>query len=342
MAFRDVTASDVLATLAEFDLLGRQEFLSRYGYGQASRYFVVREGCRYDSKAVVGVAHRVSNGRVLAAEEFSGGEHTAVRHLRWLGFTIQADRNPAWTRDEVTLACELVVRNDWRRLEAHDPRVIELSGILRQLDIYPLELRSPNFRNPNGVAKKTVDIATRLPGYTGVATNGGRHESSVLQEFLEDPVRMAAVAHAIRESVSEQVLELPAVAVADVDLGNHSAQEGGVLERRHLTRERDPRLRIRKIESVRARGGRVACEACGFDFASVYGERGSDYIECHHRIPLHVSGFTTTRLGDLVLLCSNCHRVIHRTAPWLTFEQLCALITAGREASQLGGNGHVP
>ena len=34
-------------------------------------------------------------------------------------------------------------------------------------------------------------------------------------------------------------------------------------------------------------------------------------MECHHLLPLSQSGVTTTRLSDLALVCSNCHRVLH-------------------------------
>jgi 5-methylcytosine-specific restriction protein A len=44
---------------------------------------------------------------------------------------------------------------------------------------------------------------------------------------------------------------------------------------------------------------------CGFDFEATYGARGARYTECHHAVPLHVSGKKTTRLVDLVLLCAN-------------------------------------
>jgi 5-methylcytosine-specific restriction endonuclease McrA len=104
------------------------------------------------------------------------------------------------------------------------------------------------------------------------------------------------------------------------------ADEGRTLERRHLVRERDPKLRNAKIDEARRTTGRVACTACGFDFSHTYGDHGLDYIECHHRVPLHASGETTTKLADLVLLCSNCHSMIHRRTPWLTFEQLCDLL----------------
>jgi 5-methylcytosine-specific restriction protein A len=57
-------------------------------------------------------------------------------------------------------------------------------------------------------------------------------------------------------------------------------------------------------------GQAIACEVCGFDVSIAHGERGSDYIECHHRTPLHTTGPTVTRLKDLALICSNCHRML--------------------------------
>jgi hypothetical protein len=42
----------------EFDSLGREEFLAKYGFGEARSYFLVRDGKAYDSKAVVGAAQR--------------------------------------------------------------------------------------------------------------------------------------------------------------------------------------------------------------------------------------------------------------------------------------------
>ncbi|HTJ68304.1 MAG TPA: HNH endonuclease [Actinospica sp.] len=319
----DVSASDVLAAIAECKSLGRDTFLDRYGFGRANQYFLLHDGERYDSKAIVGVAHKFSHGTPLTPADFSGGENTVVALLRRRGFIVITTRNPSWTRDEVILACDVVARNGWRYLPAEDPQVVELSGLLRRLGVHPENEQGPDFRNPNGVARKTADIATQHPDYRGKPTHGGRHDASVLKDFLRDPETMAALAQAIRDSASGTV----ALREPDgVDIDNDSADEGGILERKHLARERDPKLRARKIDAVRRSTGLIACEACGFDFAATYGDRGLDYIECHHRVPLHVSGPTKTRLVDLVLVCSNCHRMIHRIKPWLTFEELCALL----------------
>jgi hypothetical protein len=51
---------------------------------------LVHDGKRYDSKAIVGVAHGLLPGeRPLASAEFSGGEATVGRLLRGLGFIVQ-------------------------------------------------------------------------------------------------------------------------------------------------------------------------------------------------------------------------------------------------------------
>lgn len=114
----------------------------------------------------------------------------------------------------------------------------------------------------------------------------------------------------------------------DPDLDGASAHEGGVLEQMHLRRERDRAIRDKAVQAYKRKHGVIACEACRFNFATAYGPRGEDYIECHHKVPLSESGVTTTRITDFVLLCSNCHRMIHRTRPWLSFDELVELITA--------------
>jgi 5-methylcytosine-specific restriction protein A len=104
-------------------------------------------------------------------------------------------------------------------------------------------------------------------------------------------------------------------------------RRGGLLLRRHLQRERRSGIRAKKVAHVLAHGLALECQVCGFDFARTYGPRGDGYIECHHIVPLHVTGVRTTRLADLILICANCHRVIHRGSPWLTPDQLREYIT---------------
>ena len=74
--------------LDEFDRIGRTEFLRKYRFGKARAYFILQDGKHYDSKAVLGAAHKFQFGRPLPHEEFSGGDAGAARELRELGFTV--------------------------------------------------------------------------------------------------------------------------------------------------------------------------------------------------------------------------------------------------------------
>jgi hypothetical protein len=97
MSLHDLTSLDaVLAAMEECSSIGREAFLERYGFGEARTYFLEYGGRRYDSKAIVGVAHGKQHGRPLTSEEFSGGHDTVARKLTELGFYVtQPDRR--WT-----------------------------------------------------------------------------------------------------------------------------------------------------------------------------------------------------------------------------------------------------
>ena len=83
--------------------------------------------------------------------------------------------------------------------------------------------------------------------------------------------------------------------------GKRLLRYGTVYER--SKRNRDAVIRIHGTK----------CMVYGFDFEKTYGEIGRNFIEVHHIKPL----FTSEEMiidpeTDMVCLCSNCHRMIHR------------------------------
>ena len=333
MGLTDVTHTGVLAAIDEFDRRGREAFLRSAGFRRAHAYFLEHASRLYDSKAIVGYAHGVSTGTPLGPDDFSGGDKTVAHRLEALGFTVWYLPRPDWTRDEITLACELVEGNGWRQLDESDARVKELSDflVLGSPRIHPGHpgIRHPDFRNPAGVARKTDNIASRHPDFRHTPSNGNHLDKEVLDDFLADPDRMHAMAARIRELLTADASpgrdELP-----DLDTDNISGAEGGIILREHLRRERNPELRRKKLADAKRRGLPIACEVCAFDFGHFYGPHGLDYIEVHHRTPLHVTGETETKLADLALVCSNCHRMIHRSKQWLTVDELTVIVTRQR------------
>lgn len=81
--------------------------------------------------------------------------------------------------------------------------------------------------------------------------------------------------------------------------------------RSHKRLERNKTL----TKKAKLRHGYV-CQACGFDFEKVYGAIGRKFIEAHHLVQLSSLKGTIVRLDakkDFCVLCSNCHRMIHKT-----------------------------
>jgi len=221
-------------------------------------------------------------------------------------------------------------------IRASDDRAVELSNLLRSVNP---ELRGdPKFRSPNSVQRKFEDLRTAHPDSHQKATRGGRRTREVAEAFENDPLLMNKLAEQFRAEPELLALSL-ARSVEDeeyVDLdeadtdATASAFEGAVARRLVIHRERDPKLRARKVEEARIRRGSIACETCGFDFEDTYGELGHDYTHVHHRVPLHVSGPVRTELADLILVCANCHVMVHRRTPWKTPEQLVAVMEEAR------------
>jgi uncharacterized protein YjbI with pentapeptide repeats len=86
--------------------------------------------------------------------------------------------------------------------------------------------------------------------------------------------------------------------------------EGERRERLSQYYERNPHLRVAAI----ALHG-TKCMVCGFDFEAVYGRHGAGYVEVHHlrRVSSLQAKTRVNPQTDMVVLCANCHRMIHRS-----------------------------
>ncbi len=91
----------------------------------------------------------------------------------------------------------------------------------------------------------------------------------------------------------------------------------------HRIRERDSAITRKAKRERLAHTGKLACDVCDFDFLIEYGEHGDGFIEAHHTVPVaKLDGHQKTKIKDLALVCSNCHRMLHRGDPLLSVEQL--------------------
>lgn len=117
---------------------------------------------------------------------------------------------------------------------------------------------------------------------------------------------------------------LNSVDITEDDIG---FEEGKKKLKQHVVRERNPQVINLAKEKFKQKHGRLFCEICEFDFFNVYGELDEDFIEGHHTIPVsELQEGERTRVEDIAIVCSNCHKMLHRRRPWLTKNQLKELI----------------
>jgi hypothetical protein len=107
------------------------------------------------------------------------------------------------------------------------------------------------------------------------------------------------------------------------DALSSSGFEGGKKVRYSTEFERDKKLRT---AALKKHG--YTCAVCKFNFKEKYGVHGENYIQVHHKKPLSKTGPTITTVEtDMVVLCANCHVMIHRRKDkTLTIEELMKLI----------------
>jgi len=115
--------------------------------------------------------------------------------------------------------------------------------------------------------------------------------------------------------------EAPFQDIAELDF---HAEEGRRILREHLYRERSARL-VREFKRTLSD---FSCRVCGFDFVRGYGELGRGFIEAHHTKPVaELVPNEGVQLKDLLPVCSNCHRMLHRSYPTMDWKQLKRLVT---------------
>lgn len=254
-----------------------------------------------------------------------GFEVTSADILTPDAATPRRARNPNWTRDELILALDLYF--DHPTPDQTHPEVIALSAVLNRFWARAGGSISDTLRNASGVSMKLSNFQRFDPAFQGRGAkglaNGGKLDFEVWEEFSGDRTRLRAVARAIRTALDQA----PDLILQGDDSEDAEAAEGAILTRIHHYRERDRSLVDKRKAQELKRSGRLACEACGFEFAATYGARGQSYIEAHHTRPLEtLEPGARTKVSDLALLCANCHRMVHAKRPWLSIEELKTLV----------------
>jgi 5-methylcytosine-specific restriction protein A len=236
-------------------------------------------------------------------------------------------RNPKWERDEVILALNLYFDENRGTIESNNPKIIELSELLNMLPIHSNRPDEEKFRNPNGVTLKLGNFLALDPNYSGKGMESySKLDEAVFNEYFENLIELRGVADGIKKVTLSLDYSTNVSSIESDDI-EENVREGKVLYKMHKVRERDRKIISKKKAKVFSEKGKLECECCGFDFEKTYGELGKGFIECHHIIPLNkFSDSKETKLEDLALVCSNCHRMLHNRISEVSVSDLRQLL----------------
>jgi predicted HNH restriction endonuclease len=87
--------------------------------------------------------------------------------------------------------------------------------------------------------------------------------------------------------------------------------------------------RDRKLIDAAKKHFEPTCAICKFNFEKTYGLHGKGFIEMHHLIPIS-EGKRISTVKDLVPVCSNCHRMLHKGKITLDVEDIKKMIQKNR------------
>ncbi|WP_274474216.1 HNH endonuclease [Mangrovimonas aestuarii] len=232
-------------------------------------------------------------------------------------------RNPKWHRDEIILALDLYFKIEPGQIHSNNLKIIELSEVLNKMPIHSNRPIRNKFRNPNGVGLKLSNFLAIDPDYKGRGMKSySKLDFLLFNEFVNNREGLNRIANLIRSSVLNQELCVELYGIEN-DGEEVVVKEGEVVFKLHKLRERNSKISKMKKEGYFRENGKLDCEVCSFDFFNRYGEIGKGFIECHHRKPLsELEPDSDTKLSDLALVCSNCHRMLHRQISTLSIEEL--------------------
>lgn len=210
-------------------------------------------------------------------------------------------KNVNFTRDEVILALDVLYNSNAEHLGAKSKEIIELSQLLNDLPIHPREVRPANFRNCSGVSQQISFL--RRGKETGIKNpHVGIIFFDIDCEFEGRTDELHRIAEAIRRN-REAYSSIPYGAIEE----NDGFPEGILLRHLHKIIEYRDGKRVADVER---------CQICRIQAKGIYAHNDL-ILEKHLLIPPDELDAKKTYLADdFIVVCPNCHSVLHRNRPW--------------------------
>ncbi|MDC3380181.1 HNH endonuclease [Gammaproteobacteria bacterium] len=224
-----------------------------------------------------------------------------------------------WRSDEFILLVNYFFQEDYKK------EIIQSEALkyIQSLNLYFSSLQVVHAKSIEDIQ----DIFTKFEQWSSEGTiSYCPYEQKVFNDLQQSLSSVNSISKALKIFINSWL-------VLSLSEDHQSTEaEGALLEKQHFIRERDQHIiKAKKVSVLREKGG-LCCEVCSFNFLDKYGMHGINYCEVHHLKPLSKNNHNNiTLLDDLAILCSNCHRMIHRKNPWLSLLDLKEIISFKKE-----------
>lgn len=149
-----------------------------------------------------------------------------------------------------------------------------------------------------------------------------RSEFETFERLVLKPFFRLSLRELTDRLLDESIDEFLFDTLSAVDNKEYEEARSRLILHERIERQRNKELVSDAKARFKAKHRRLFCEACGFDFSDKYGDRGTDFIEAHHRVPIaKLRSGTLLKIKDLAMVCANCHRMLHMP-PWTSVENL--------------------
>lgn len=210
----------------------------------------------------------------------------------------------SFTRDEVILALDVLYSFENSKVIAGSNEIKELSRLLNDLPIHPLENRRADFRSPTGIAAQLKRFCSScLSGKKG--PNVGDLFFRVAFEYEDRVNELHSIARAIRKN--KEVF----VSLFGSTLEDRGFPEGILLGHLHNIIEKRDGSKLSTKDH---------CEICNSKPTLYYRNVGL-LLQNHLSVAPTLMDYSEKYTANSFLtVCPTCHAALHRYRPWLTKE----------------------
>ncbi len=214
--------------------------------------------------------------------------------------------SPLWCRDEWILAYDVLRANGWSSRRVASGDVKELVSSIKAL--WSADRAQWDWhRSEAGCSSKLSALdAIHRGKRSGADPLGGQ----VVDRFQRDPARLEAIASAIRH-----------VAAAGIKLDmtvparrrRQDSPDGYLLLEAHRLCEETDQSREWVRKHITRAHRSAECRRCGVDMRATFGDAAIHVAQAHIQTPFERMPEARSKSLRRVLMCANCHGVVHAT-----------------------------